>query len=88
MTNVRILHKDCDLTVANTRDLPYDSYVVKYIEDGKICYDIVQPRKQLDIFDHYWDKYREDFKPPWVQSEGRVNPKLWGNTQKETKKKK
>lgn len=85
--SVTILHKDCDLSVANTRDLPYDSYVVTYIEDGRICYDIVRPRKQMDIFDYYWDNYREDFRPPWRQSEGRVNPKQWGIKTKEGKKK-
>ena len=88
MSSVRILHKDCDLTVANNRELPYDSYVVTYFEDGKTCYDIVQPRKQMDIFDYYWDTYRENFKPPWYQSEGRVNPKLWGSKSSEVKKKK
>ena len=65
MSPVKILHKDCDLSVANNRELPYDSYVVTYVEDGRICYDIVQPRKQMEIFDYYWDKYRENFKPPW-----------------------
>ncbi len=88
MSPVRILHKDCDLPIANNKDLPYDSYVVTYVEDGKICYDIVQPRKQIEIFDYYWDNYRENFKPPWKQSEGRINPKLWGVQPKETKKKK
>lgn len=77
MSNIRIIHQKCDLEVSNSRDLPYDSYVVTYMEDGQVCYDIVQARKQLDIFDHYWDKYRNDFKPPWYQSEGRINPKLW-----------
>lgn len=83
---MNILHKDCDLSVHNTRDLPYDSYVVTYLDDGKLCYDIVQPRKQVEIFDYYWDRYREDFKPPWYQSEGRVNPKLWGNVEKKSSK--
>ena len=87
MSPVKIIHKDCDLAVANTRDLPYNSYVVTYIEDGRVCYDIVQPRKQMEIFDEYWDKYREDFKPPWYQSEGRVNPKLWNDPSKPQKKK-
>lgn len=87
MADIRILHKDCDLSIHNTRDLPYDSYVVTYVLDGRTCYDIVQPRKQMEIFDWYWDHYREDFRPPWYQSEGRVNPKLWGNKPKEEKKK-
>jgi hypothetical protein len=84
---VKILHQDCDLTVANTRDLPYNTYIVTYIDDGRVCYDIVQPNKQIEIFDHYWDKYKEDFKPPWYQSEGRVNPKLWKDLSKPQKKK-
>jgi len=87
MSSVKILHKDCDLSVDNNRSLPYDSYVVTYIQDGRTCYDIVQPRKQIDIFDFYWDNYREDFRPPWKQSEGRVNPKQWGVKAKEGKKK-
>jgi hypothetical protein len=87
MSSVKILHKDCDLSVDNIRSLPYDSYVVTYIQDGRTCYDIVQPRKQIEIFDFYWDNYREDFRPPWKQSEGRVNPKQWGVKSKEGKKK-
>ena len=82
---IRILHKDCDLSVSNNRDLPYDSYIVTYVEEDRVCYDIVQPRKQIEIFDYYWDKYRENFKPPWTQSEGRVNPKLWDSNPKEKK---
>jgi hypothetical protein len=74
---VKIIHEDCDLAVCNTKDLPYNSYVVTYVVDGETKYDIVQPRKTMEIFNEYWDKYREDFKPPWYQSEGRVNPKLW-----------
>jgi len=86
MSPVKIIHRDCDLSEANTRDLPYNTYVVTYIEDGRVCYDIVQPRKQMEIFDEYWDKYRENFKPPWYQSEGRVNPKLWQDPKAPKKK--
>ena len=48
-------------------------------------YDIVITDKKCDIFDHYWDKYREGF-ISFKQSEGRANPRLWGNKPKETKK--
>jgi hypothetical protein len=35
----------------------------------------------------YWDKYREGLKDiRWT--DGKVNPKLWGNPPKEPKKKK
>jgi hypothetical protein len=82
---MRILHQNCDPEVANDRTLPYTAYLVTYEIDGAIAYDLVIPDKQIEIFDYYWDRYREGIKG-WKQSEGRVNPKLWGITPKEEKK--
>ena len=82
---VKVLHEKCDLEVANQRDLPYTAFVVKYKEDGKVYFDIALANKQADIFDHYWDKYRSDFVTMY-QSEGRVNPKLWGASTKSKKR--
>lgn len=83
---MRILHQNCDPEVANDRSLPYNAYLVTYEIDGAIAYDLVIPDKQVEIFDYYWDRYREGLKG-WKQSEGRVNPKLWGSKPKEEKKK-
>ena len=47
---------------------------------------LLNPNKQADIFDHYWDHYRADFKN-MTQTEGRINPKLWGIQPKGGKKK-
>ena len=82
---MRILHQNCDPEVANDRGLPYTAYLVTYEIDGAIAYDIVIPDKQIEIFDYYWDRYRGGLKG-WKQSEGRVNPKMWGNKPKEEKK--
>jgi hypothetical protein len=82
---MRILHQNCDPEVANDKSLPYNAYLVTYEIDGAIAYDLVIPEKQMEIFDYYWDRYREGLKG-WKQSEGRVNPKLWGNKPKEEKK--
>ena len=60
---------------------------MEYIEGETTKFDIVTAPKQVDIFDHYWDKYRNDF-VNMTQTEGRVNPKLYGNKAPETKKKK
>lgn len=84
---MRILHQNCDPEVANDRSLPYSAYLVTYEIDGELAYDLVIPDKQIEIFDYYWDKYREGLKG-WKQSEGRINPKLWGYQPKESKKKK
>jgi len=83
---MKILHQNCDPEVANDRGLPYNAYLVTYEIDGAIAYDLVIPDKQVEIFDYYWDRYREGLKG-WKQSEGRVNPKLWGNQSKESSKK-
>ncbi len=82
---MQILHQNCDPELANDRSLPYSAYLVTYEIDGAIAYDLVIPRKQVEIFDYYWDRYREGLKG-WKQSEGRVNPKLWGVKPKEEKK--
>jgi hypothetical protein len=82
---MRILHQNCDPEIANDKSLPYNAYLVTYEIDGAIAYDLVIPEKQMEIFDYYWDNYRQGLKG-WKQSEGRVNPKLWGNKPKEEKK--
>jgi hypothetical protein len=83
---MRILHQNCDPNLAKDRGLPYNAYLVTYEIDGAIAYDLVIPDKQIEIFDYYWDRYREGLKG-WKQSEGRVNPKLWDSPAKEQKKK-
>ena len=83
---MKILHENCDPKLADDRSLPYTAYLVEYEIDGAKAYDLVIPDKKVEIFDYYWDRYREGLKG-WKQSEGRVNPKLWGIQPKETKKK-
>lgn len=84
--SIKILHKNCDPEIANDRTLPYTAYLVRYVEDNTECYDLVLCNKKTDIFDYYWDKYREGL-ISFKQSEGRVNPKLWGAAPVEKKKK-
>lgn len=85
--SITILHQNCDPDLANDRSLPYNAYLVYYFDEGSPSYDLVITNKQVDIFDYYWDRYREGLK--WFkQSEGRVNPKLWNAKTSEKKKKK
>lgn len=85
--SVKFLHQNCDPELADDRGLPYTAYLVTYEDEGEIKYDIVQCNKKVDIFDYYWDRYREGLKS-FKQTEGRVNPKLYGNQPPEEKKKK
>ena len=83
---MQILHQNCDPDLAEDRTLPYNAYLVWYEIDGALAYDLVIVNKKVDIFDYYWDRYREDFKG-FKQSEGRINPKLWGIKPNTNKKK-
>lgn len=84
---MKILFEDCDPDKAQDKSLPYSAYLVEYKKEGKSHYDIASAGKQVEIFDYYWDKYRNDF-VTMIQSEGRVNPKLYGAKPPETKKRK
>jgi len=84
---IRIVNQDCDPSLSDDRTLPYTAYLVEYIEDESTKFDIVVASKRVEIFDHYWDKYRHNL-IRMKQTEGRMNPKLWGNKPPETKKKK
>lgn len=84
---MRILYEDCDPDKALDKSLPYTAYLIEYKKDGESHYDVALGKKQVEIFDHYWDKYRENF-VNMKQSEGRINPKLWGNEPPKTKSRK
>ena len=84
----------CEILVENgtweqvrTKDAPNDARIVTYMVDGEIRYDLTRSAKQVNIFDMYWDKFREGVKKI-EYGEGRINPKLWGYQAKKDKKKK
>jgi hypothetical protein len=84
---MKILHQDCSPEIANDRSLPYNTYLVSYEDEGLTKYDLVLTNKKVDIFDYYWDRYRENLLS-FKQSEGRTNPKLWNIQSKSSEKKK
>ena len=61
MSKVRVLYEDCDPSKAEDKSLPNTAYIVTYYENGQKKYDIAVCSKKVDLFDHYWDKYRKDF---------------------------
>lgn len=83
----------CDILVENgsyadvcTKDVPNDAYIVKYIVDEKICFDLTRGTRSR-LFDMYWDKFRENVKSIEF-GYGRMNPKTWGYQAPKTKKRK
>jgi len=82
---INIIHINCDSSFADDKTLPRDSYLVTYGDNDEEKFDVVQGLRS-DIFDHYWDKYRDVRRMDWTQ--GTVNPKSWGYNVPEKKKRK
>jgi len=83
--SINIIHVNCEPSVADDKSLPRDSYLIAYGDNGIEKFDIVQGLRS-DIFDHYWDKYRDVRDMNWT--EGTINPKSWGYSAPEKKKRK
>ena len=69
-----------------TKDAPNDAYIIKYMVDDKICFDLTRGGR-VKLFDMYWDKFRDNLKSIDF-GYGRINPKLWGYKSPEKKKRK
>ena len=85
-TKITIIREKCDPLLAKDKTLPCTAYLVEYVNEGVVEFDIVLAQKQVDIFDHYWDQYKENFKT-FSQAAGTVSPRLWEDPQKPKPKK-
>jgi hypothetical protein len=82
----KVVHEKCEKEVAKDKSLPVNSYLVTYLLEDKLTYDIVICNKRANAFDIYWDKYRENLKSiEWT--DGKVNAKTWGYKPPERKRK-
>ena len=84
---IRLIFEKCPRDKANDKKLPSDSFVVSYNEKDELKYDIVRASAQVDVFDAYYDKYKNVKGIEWTK--GIIHPKTYdGQTQKSTPKKK
>jgi len=84
---MNIIHEKCDPKLAEDRQLPYTAYLVQYEVEGKVEHDIAMGSRAVDIFDHYYDKYKKGFK--WLkQTDGTTRPNLWNAAPPKRKKRK
>ena len=79
-----ILHQECEPSLAKDRRLPRDSYMVTYIKDDNIVYDIARGSR-VELFDYYHDNFRSVKSINWT--DGAINAKVYDYIPKETKKK-
>ena len=84
--SVTVIHEKCDLEKDNNNKLPYTAYVIQYEIEGNLVHDIAMAQKAVDIFDHYYDKYKKGSKS-LTQSKGTMRPNLWNSTAKAPQRK-
>ena len=84
----QILLEKTTLAEANDKSFPSDAYLVWYNLDGVEHLDLVRCRKQVELFDMYYDKYGPGAVQKIEFGYGTVKPKLWGYKPSESKKKK
>lgn len=77
MSKIKIIHENCDPDMSKDTSLPYTAYLIEYMCNGETRWDISVAPKRVDLFDHYWDKYRSVKK--MTQTDGKINPKLWND---------
>ena len=84
---MKLLHEKCEKGKAADKKLPSDSFIVSYKVEEKINYDIVRSRSPVEIFDHYYDKYKNVQAISWTN--GVINPKSYdsSNVEKPAKRK-
>ncbi len=73
---MKILNEACDPESAKDKSLPNNAFLVTYNVGEEKKYDLVISSKKVDIFDHYYDKYKKDL-VDIQQTDGTANPKLW-----------
>ena len=57
-TKVKLVREKCDLKSAEDKKLPTDSFIVTYKFNDEVKYDIVRAKAVVDVFDFYYDKYK------------------------------
>tara|TARA_B100000287_G_scaffold265864_1_gene250096 strand:- start:1482 stop:1775 length:294 start_codon:yes stop_codon:yes gene_type:complete len=85
--SLNVIHEKCEKKLAQDKSLPRNAYIVTYVSEEKVVYDIVIADSKVDIFDEYWDKYKEGLQDI-DYTHGQVNPKMWPLGSSNTKGKK
>ena len=81
-----VIKTKCDPQAGKDKKLPTNSYLVEYEDEGGVLsHDLLGANKQVDVFDHYYDKYKKGLKKI-IQTEGRANSKTWSFPKKDEKK--
>lgn len=83
--NCQLIYAQATMVQAKDRSLPKDAYLVYYEDvDGNLNMDVCRSTKRSNIFDLYYDKFRNVKQISFGY--GNVNPRLWGEKKVKEKK--
>ena len=85
-TKIKLVREKCELKSANDKKLPTDSFIVTYKVEDEVKYDIVRAKGFVDIFDHYYDTYKNVESICWTK--GIISPRTFDNAVPPSTKKK
>ena len=80
-----IIIEDGSLEDVSTKQAPTDAYIIKYLHEDKVHFDLTRGSK-ISLFDMYWDKFKGDLKSI-DYGNGSIKPNLWGYQAPAKKKK-
>ena len=84
---IKLIFEKCPRDKANDKKLPSDSFIVSYEHDKELKHDIIRAAAQVDVFDAYYDKYKNVKGIEWTK--GIIHPKTYdGQTKTPAPKKK
>ena len=81
---MQIIHEKCEKDKAADKKLPSDSFLVTYKDKDEIKYDVTRAGSVNEIFDHYYDKYKNVQGIAWTN--GVVSPRTFDNENKLSEK--
>ena len=84
MDSVKVLHEQCERNKSEDKKLPSDSFLVTYKVDEELKYDVARGGSTVEVFDYYYDKYKNVQGIAWTK--GIVNPKTLDSTNAETER--
>ena len=82
--SVKILHEQCEKNKSDDKKLPLDSFLITYKVDEEIKYDIARAASAVEVFNYYYDKYKNVQGIAWTK--GIVTPRSFDCTHDEPEK--
>ena len=70
-----IVVENGSLEDVSTKQAPTDCYIIKYVRDDNVHYDLARGTK-VTLFDMYWDKFKGGLKSIGYGN-GTIKPNLW-----------